>query len=97
MKQNSSIQQIKDAALEAYRSLGNEIKFRAPKYWLENYTLLSYADEWNYKSEKTKAVFEEACPGAFPGFFAPSFVIINPFENSEQLKNSSSLDLTQRT
>lgn len=91
MKQNNSIQQLKDAALEACRSLGNnldsfelgnEINFEAPKYRPANYTLSSYANEWNYKSEAIKAAFEEACPGAFPGFMAPSFVIMSLVKNN---------------
>lgn len=86
MKQNSSIQQLTDAAVVACRSmggnldsfeLGNEINMEAPKYRPANYTLQSYVNEWNYKTAAIKAAYKKACPGAFPGFMAPSFVILD--------------------
>lgn len=91
MKQNSSIQQLTDAAVEACRSmgtkldsyeLGNEINMEAPEYRPANYTLQSYADEWNYKTAAIKAAVEEACHSAFPGFMAPSFVIMDLVKNN---------------
>ncbi|KAF3384630.1 Beta-glucuronidase [Penicillium rolfsii] len=86
MKQNSSLQQLTDAAVIACRSmganldsfeLGNEINMEAPKYRPANYTLQSYVDEWNYKTTAIKATVEKACPGPFPGFMSPSFVILD--------------------
>lgn len=86
MKQNSSIQQLTDAAVVACRSmgtnldsfeLGNEINMEAPKYRPANYTLQSYVNEWNYKTAAIKAAVEKACPGASLGFMSPSFVILD--------------------
>lgn len=86
MKQNSSTQQLTDEAVEACRTmganldsyeLGNEINMEAPNYRPANYTLQSYVNEWNYKTAAIKAAVEKACPGAFPGFMSPSFVILD--------------------
>ncbi|KAJ5370389.1 uncharacterized protein N7496_006481 [Penicillium cataractarum] len=91
MKQNSSIQQLTNAAVEACRSmgtnldsfeLGNEINMEAPEYRPANYTLQSYSNEWNYKTAAIKTAYEKACPGAFPGFMAPSFVFSDIVKNN---------------
>lgn len=91
MKQNSTIQQLTDAAVVACRSLGtnldsfelgNEINMEAPKYRPANYTIQSYVDEWNYKTTAIKTAVEKACPGFFPGFMSPSFVILDLVKNN---------------
>lgn len=91
MKQNSSIQQLTDAAVIACRSLGasldsfelgNEINMEASKYRPANYTLQSYVDEWNYKTAAIEAAVEKGCPGTVLGFMSPSFVILDIIKSS---------------
>jgi hypothetical protein len=86
MNYNSSDQQLKDSATEACASigpslhlfeLGNEWNFAPGTYRAANYSLLDYVDEWNMKSEIVKKAVQKACPGFFPGFMAPSFVLID--------------------
>jgi hypothetical protein len=36
-----------------------------------------YVHEWNYKSAAVVAAVQKACPGKFPGFMAPSFVLLD--------------------
>lgn len=39
--------------------------------------MLDYVLEWNHKSAIVKTAVEEACPGSFPGFMAPSLVLLD--------------------
>ncbi|KAJ5419531.1 uncharacterized protein N7487_003081 [Penicillium crustosum] len=86
MNQNSSIQQLQDSAAKACTSigpqlhlfeLGNEFNFAPGKYRAANYSLLDYVEEWNFKSAIVKSAVQKACPGSFPGFMAPSFVLLD--------------------
>jgi hypothetical protein len=80
-----------DAATEACTSigpklhlyeLGNEFNFAPGKYRAANYSLLDYVHEWDMKSEIVKKAVQKACPGLFPGFMAPSFVLIDKIVNT---------------
>lgn len=86
MNQNSSIQQLQDSATEACTSigpqlhlfeLGNEFNFAPGKYRAANYSLLDYVGEWNSKSAIVKSAVQKVCPGSFPGFMAPSLVLLD--------------------
>ncbi|KAJ5951122.1 uncharacterized protein N7479_009535 [Penicillium vulpinum] len=86
MNQNYSTEQLELAATEACTSigpqlhlfeLGNEFNFAPGKYRAANYSLLDYAEEWNTKSAIIKSAVQKACPGSFPGFMAPSFVLLD--------------------
>ncbi|KAJ5770386.1 uncharacterized protein N7511_002437 [Penicillium nucicola] len=90
MKQNNSIQELQEAAVEACTSigpqlklfeLGNEWNYEASIYRGANYSMPEYVDEWNSKSTAIKAAVQKACPGSFPGFMAPSFLVFSLFEN----------------
>ncbi|KAJ5098927.1 hypothetical protein N7532_005928 [Penicillium argentinense] len=85
MNQNRSMEQLQDAAAEACTAigpqlhlfeLGNEWNFVPGEYRAGNYSMLDYAQEWNHKSSIVKAAVQNACPGPFPGFMAPSFVLL---------------------
>ncbi|KAJ5086472.1 hypothetical protein NUU61_007779 [Penicillium alfredii] len=86
MNQNKSVQQLESAATKACTSigpqlhlfeLGNEWNFAPGKYRPANYSLLDYSCEWNRKAAVVKAAVQKACPGPFPGFMAPSFVLLD--------------------
>lgn len=52
--------------------------------------MLDYVHEWNHKSAAVTAAVQNACPGPFAGFMAPSFVLLNFIENqwsAEELFN----------
>ena len=84
--QKRSIRQLQDAAVKACTSigsklhlfeLGNEWNFAPGKYRSGNYSMLDYVKEWNHKSTIVKTAVEKACPGPFPGFMAPSLVLVD--------------------
>ena len=86
MNQNHTMQQLAAAAVEACRSigrqlelfeLGNEWNFAPGVYRSTNYSELDYAQEWNRKSAVVQAAVQKGCPGPFPGFLAPSFVLLD--------------------
>ncbi|KAJ5383068.1 hypothetical protein N7517_000979 [Penicillium concentricum] len=86
MNQNYSTKQLELEAAEACTSigpklhlfeLGNEFNFAPGKYRAANYSLLDYAEEWNSKSAIVKSAVQKACPGSFPGFMAPSLVLLD--------------------
>ncbi|KAJ5676453.1 uncharacterized protein N7477_002086 [Penicillium maclennaniae] len=90
LNQNHSIQILQEAAVEACTSigpqlelfeLGNEWNFAPGEYRAANYSMLDYVHEWNQKSAAVKAAAQKACPGPFPGFLAPSFVLGNIIES----------------
>lgn len=100
MNQNSSVRQLELSAMEACTSigdqlhlfeLGNEFNFAPGKYRASNYSLLDYATEWNSKSQIVKTAVQKACSGTFPGFMAPSLVlldfIVNTTWTGEELYN----------
>ncbi|KAJ5995408.1 hypothetical protein N7481_002385 [Penicillium waksmanii] len=89
--QNRSIKQLQGAAIEACTAigpqlhlfeLGNEWNFAPGSYRSANYSLLDYVHEWNYKSSVVKSAVQKACPGPFPGFMAPSFVLLDSVETN---------------
>lgn len=45
-------------------------------------TELDYVYEWDNKSAAMKDAVQKACPGPFPGFFAPAFVMVDFLKNS---------------
>ncbi|KAF4770442.1 hypothetical protein HAV15_013029 [Penicillium sp. str.  len=63
MNQNSSIQQLQDSATEACTSIGHQLHL--------------FELEWNSKSAIVKSAVQKACTGSFPGFMAPSFVLLD--------------------
>lgn len=67
--------------LDAFEQ-GNEINTEAPNYRPVNYTLQSYANEWNYKTAAIKTAYEKLCPGAFPGLMSPILVILDRLKNN---------------
>lgn len=84
--QNRSIRQLQDAAVEACTAigpqlhlfeLGNEWNFASDGYRSANYSMLDYVHEWNHKSSVIKEAVQKACPGSFPGFMAPSFILMD--------------------
>lgn len=86
MAQNKSTQLLELSAAEACTSigpqlhlfeLGNEFNFAPGTYRPTNYSLLDYVEEWNSKSVIVKSAVQKACPGPFPGFMAPSFVLLD--------------------
>ncbi|KAJ5684626.1 uncharacterized protein N7477_000971 [Penicillium maclennaniae] len=62
--------------------LGNEWNFASKNYRPGNYSELDYVEEWNQKSSFVKAAVHKACPGPFPGFMAPSFVLLSETDSS---------------
>lgn len=82
MNQNSSIQRLQEAAVEACTTigpqlelfeLGNEWNFAPGRYRAANYSMLDYVHEWNKKAAAVTHAVQKSCPGRFPGFMAPSF------------------------
>ncbi|KAJ6131215.1 hypothetical protein N7523_001675 [Penicillium sp. IBT 18751x] len=91
MNQNASMEQLAEAAVEACQSigpqlelfeLGNEWNYASKNYRSGNYSELDYVEEWNQKSTFIKAAVQKACPGRFPGFMAPSFVLLSETDSS---------------
>lgn len=91
MNQNHSTRELQDAAVEACTSigpqlelfeLGNEWNFAPGKYRPANYSMLDYVHEWNNKSAAIEAAVQRSCPGLFPGFMAPSFVLLSFIDNT---------------
>ncbi|CAG8224193.1 unnamed protein product [Penicillium salamii] len=91
MNQNTSVEQLEISAMDACTALGpqlhlfelgNEFNFAPGKYRASNYSLLDYANEWNLKSEIVKTAVDKACPGLFPGFMAPSLVLLDFIVNT---------------
>ncbi|CAG8948131.1 unnamed protein product [Penicillium salamii] len=91
MNQNTSVEQLEMSAMDACTALGsqlhlfelgNEFNFAPGKYRASNYSLLDYANEWNLKSEIVKTAVDKACPGLFPGFMAPSLVLLDNIVNT---------------
>lgn len=86
MNQNHSIQELQEAAIAACTSigpqlelfeLGNEWNWAAGKYRPANYSMLDYVHEWNNKTAAIKTAVQQACPGPFEGFMAPTFVLLD--------------------
>lgn len=91
MNQNTSTKQLEISTMDACTAigsqlhlleLGNEFNFAPGKYRAANYSLLDYANEWNSKADIVKAAAEKACPGSFPGFMAPSLVLLDLIVNT---------------
>ncbi|CAG8408380.1 unnamed protein product [Penicillium salamii] len=91
INQNTSKDQLEIFAMKAYVAiesqlhlleLGNEFNFAPGKYRVVNYSLLDYANEWNAKSETVKAAVDKAYSGRFPGFMAPSLVLLDFIVNT---------------
>ncbi|KAJ5741509.1 hypothetical protein N7533_010918 [Penicillium manginii] len=91
LNQNHSINQLQDAAIEACTAigpqlhlfeLGNEWNFAPGSYRSASYSLLDYVHEWNHKASVVKSVVQKACPGPFPGFMAPSFVLMDSVQTN---------------
>ncbi|CAI7610721.1 unnamed protein product [Penicillium glandicola] len=91
MAQNKSTEQLELEAMEACTSigpqlylyeLGNEFNFAPGTYRSTNYSLLDYSEEWNTKSAIVKSAVQKACPGSFPGFMAPSLVLLDFIANT---------------
>ncbi|CAI7634346.1 unnamed protein product [Penicillium bialowiezense] len=91
MNQNTSTKQLEIATVDACKAigsqlhlfeLGNEFNFAPGKYRAANYSLIDYANEWNTKSDVVKSAAEKACPGSFPGFMAPSLVLLDFIVNT---------------
>ncbi|KAJ5517111.1 hypothetical protein N7527_008671 [Penicillium freii] len=57
--------------------LGNEFNFAPGKYRAANYLLLDYVEEWNSKLTIFKSAIQKAYPSSFPGFMAPSLVLLD--------------------
>lgn len=88
MNQNRSLEELQDAAEAACTSigpqlslveLGNEWNYAYTDYRPANYSELDYVKEWNLKSGAIQDAVQRACPGAFPGFMAPTFVLLDFF------------------
>ncbi|KAJ5653850.1 hypothetical protein N7490_000853 [Penicillium lividum] len=91
MNQNSSMEQLAEAAVVACQSigpqlelfeLGNEWNYAAKNYRPGNYSELDYTQEWNRKSAFVHVAVKKACPGLSPGFMAPSFVLLDDTDSS---------------
>ena len=82
---NMSLEQETSAAMEACHEigsnnlhlyeLGNEINMDPSRYRSKNYSVDDYIREWNHKTTALQEAYAKACPGSFPGFMAPSFIL----------------------
>jgi hypothetical protein len=86
MNQNRSMEQLREAAVEACQSigpqlelfeLGNEWNYLSEKYRSGNYSELDYVEEWNRKSAFVQTAVHKACPGSSVGFMAPTFILLD--------------------
>lgn len=94
---NMSLAQETSAAMEACRAikssdlhlyeLGNEINMDPSRYRSKDYSVDDYVQEWNSKTTALRDAYEKNCPGSFPGFMAPSFIL--PYFNSDGILNWS--------
>ncbi|KAJ5365473.1 hypothetical protein N7517_008359 [Penicillium concentricum] len=57
--------------------LGNEFNLSPIMYRSPNYTIEDYVREWNAKSAYVRVTVQKACGGSFPGFMAPSFLLLD--------------------
>lgn len=92
---NLSLAQETSAAVEACRTigsnnlhlyeLGNEINMEPSRYRPMNYSVDDYIREWNHKTTALQEAYDKACPGSFPGFMAPSFIL--PYFDNDDITN----------